>query len=165
MFGYDCVGELSLKLMRRLNSENIPCTVLTKGIYPKEIAVDKELLPANEYGITLVSLNETFRENFEPNTASFEDRIDSLRCLHEKGLKPWVSIEPSPTPNIIRQDLRKILEAVSFVDEIIFGRLNYSPRTRAFPHSSTFYNDQAKAVVSFCKRNNISCHIKDGTMT
>lgn len=181
MFGYDEIGQLSLRLMRRLNGENIPCTVLTKGVYPKEIALpalypcgagDEGLnksasggMRRNEFGISLVSLDEDFRRDYEPNAARFEERIKSLRYLHEKGFKTWVSIEPYPTPNIIRQDLLKILEAVSFADEIIFGRLNYSPKTRAFLHSSTFYNDQAKAVVSFCKRNNISYYIKDGTVT
>ncbi|HHT9131802.1 MAG TPA: radical SAM protein [Candidatus Tripitaka californicus] len=197
MFGYDEIGQLSLRLMRRLNSENIPCTVLTKGVYPKEIALpalyphgtgDERMSPAqvtehlgyrvgalpptlpqarrrNKFGITLVSLDEDFRRDYEPNAAGFEERIKSLRYLHEKGFKTWVSMEPYPTPNIIRQDLLKILEAVSFADEIIFGRLNYSPRTRVFSHSKTFYNDQAKAVVNFCKRNNISYYIKDGTIT
>ncbi|MDI6760200.1 MAG: radical SAM protein [Candidatus Brocadiaceae bacterium] len=164
MFGYDEIGQLSLRLMRRLNSENIPCTVLTKGVYPGEITLDEGMC-RNEFGITLVSLDEGFRREYEPNATRFEERINSLRYLHEKGLKTWVSMEPYPTPNIIRQDLLKILEAVSFADEIIFGRLNYSPRTRAFPHPEVFYKDQAKAVVSFCKRNNISYYIKDGTLT
>ncbi|MDO8127677.1 MAG: radical SAM protein [Candidatus Brocadiales bacterium] len=180
MFGYDEIGQLSLKLMRRLNSENIPCTILTKGVYPKEIVqienppqADKELTPVvseanlteNEFGITLVSLDEDFRREYEPNAARFEERIKSLRYLHEKGFKTWVSMEPYPTPNIIRQDLLKILEAVSFADEIIFGKLNYSPRTRAFSHTKTFYNSQAKSVMDFCEENNISCYIKDGTLT
>ncbi|MFN3467908.1 MAG: radical SAM protein [Candidatus Brocadiales bacterium] len=164
MFGYDEIEQLSLRLVRRLNGDNIPCTVLTKGVYPKEIVSD-ERMRRNEFGITLISLDEDFRREYEPNTARFEERIKSLRYLHEKGFKTWVSMEPYPTPNIIKQDLIKILEAVSFVDEIIFGRLNYNPRTRAFSHSKAFYNDQAKAVVSFCKRNNISYYIKEGTLT
>lgn len=164
MFGYDEIGELSLKIIKRLNSNNIPCTVLTKGIYPKEIASDKELTMENEFGISLVSLDEDFRRDYEPNAARFEERIKSLRYLHEKGFKTWVSMEPYPTPNIIRQDLLKILEAVSFVDEIIFGRLNYSPKTRAFSHTKTFYDSQAKAVMSFCEKNNISYYIKEGTL-
>lgn len=172
MFGYDEIGQLSLKLMRRLNGENIPCTVLTKGVYPEEIALDEGMSPdlpqarrRNEFGISLVSLDEDFRRDYEPNAARFEERIKSLRYLHEKGFKTWVSMEPYPTPNIIRQDLLEILEAVSFVDKIIFGRLNYSPKTRAFSHTKTFYNSQAKSVTDFCEENNISCYIKDGTLT
>lgn len=164
MFRYDEISKLSLKLIKRLNSANIQCTVLTKGIYPKEIALDKGMF-MNEFGITLVSLDENFRKNFEPNTANFEERIQALRYLHAKGFKTWVSIEPYPTPNIIRQDLNKILEAISFVDKIIFGKLNYNSTVRAFPHIKAFYNSLAKIVTKFCKKNNISYHIKEGTLT
>jgi DNA repair photolyase len=164
MYKYDEIGELSLRIMRRLNRANIPCTTLTKGIYPGEIASDKGLMK-NEFGITLVSLDEGFRRAFEPNTARFDLRIQSLRHLHERGFKTWVSIEPYPTPNIIRQDLITILRAVSFVNKIVFGRLNYSRLAGAFQYARTFYNDQARAVKDFCKENNILCHIKEGTET
>lgn len=161
MFGYDEVIQLSLKLLKRLNDENIRCTVLTKGIYPKEICQNSG--EQDEFGITLVSLDENFRKDFEPNTAKLEERIKSLRYLHEKGFKTWVSIEPYPTPNIIKQDLAEILKAVSFVDKIIFGRLNYNPKARAFPHAKTFYKSQAEIVADFCERNNIAYYIKNGT--
>ena len=75
------------------------------------------------------SLDENFHKEFEPGSASYKDRIDSLKHLYDKGFKTWVSIEPYPTPNIIRQDLMKILEAISFVDKIIFGRLNYNVKS------------------------------------
>lgn len=165
MFGYEEIWDMSLKLIRRLNSENIPCTILTKGVYPKEIASDGELMKENEYGITLVSLDENFRKSFEPGASKLTERIQSLMYLHEKGLKTWVSIEPYPTPNIIRQDLIEILRTVSFVDEIIFGRLNYSARIKDFPYAKAFYSSQAEAVMNFCERNNIADHIKDGTIT
>ncbi len=165
MFGYEDIAELSLKIIKRLNKENIPCTTLTKGVYPEEIAEYNELMAENEYGITLVSLDENFRKNFEPNSATFEERIQSLKYLHEKGLKTWVSIEPYPTPNIIKQDLIKILQTLSFVDEIIFGRLNYSVRIKDFPNAKTFYSSQAKTVMAFCEKNNISYHVKDGTFS
>lgn len=165
MFGYEEIGELSLEIIKRLNNDNIQCTVLTKGVYPKEIVSDKELMKENEYGITLVSLDENFRKSFEPNTAKFEERIQSLWYLHEKGFKTWVSIEPYPTPNIIRQDLVKILKAISFVNKIVFGRLNYSNKPKSFLHTRAFYNDQARSIMDFCESNNIAYHVKNGTIT
>lgn len=161
MFGYEEIGELSLEIIKRLNNENIQCTILTKGVYPKEIVLNEGTMTENEYGITLVSLDENFRKRFEPNAAKFEERIQSLQHLHEKGFKTWVSIEPYPTPNIIEQDLLKILKAVSFVDKIVFGRLNYNSTSKGF---GFFYNNQAKTVIDFCERNNIAYHVKDGTL-
>ncbi len=163
MYEQEEIQNLSIEIIKRLNDNNILCTVLTKGVYPvREIM---NLSYDNEYGITIVSLEEEFRKCYEPYTARFEERIESLRYLKEKGFKTWVSIEPYPTPNIIKQDLIRILESISFVDEIVFGRLNYSPKVKEFSHSKEFYNSQAKIVIKFCKDNKIEYHIKNGTLT
>lgn len=163
MNGQKEVRDLSLKIIDKLNANNIRCTVLTKGAYPKELAERNGCSLNNEYGITLVSLDENFRKNFEPNSASFKDRINSLKLLHDKGFKTWVSMEPYPTPNLIKQDLEKILEAVSFVDKIIFGRLNYSVKSSEFQYTKEFYNSLALSVIKFCRKNRIDYHIKQGT--
>ena len=157
------LSELSLKIIDKLNMNNIRCTVLTKGVYPKELADRNGLSINNEYGITLVSLNEDFRKEFEPNSAAFKDRIKALKQLHDKGLKTWVSMEPYPTPNLIKQDLLEILEGVSFVNKIVFGRLNYSVKSSEFKYSKEFYNSLALSVIKFCKRNKIAYYIKQGT--
>lgn len=163
MYNQDQICDLSLKIIHKLNSNNIRCTVLTKGIFPKEIGNNNGVSKNNEYGITLVSLNESFRKQFEPNTASFKDRIKSLKYLHDKGFKTWVSMEPYPTPNLIQQNLMEILENISFVDEIIFGRLNYNVKSSEFKYTKEFYNSQALYLIKFCKKNKIDYYIKQGT--
>lgn len=157
------VHDLSLKIIDKLNSNEIRCTVLTKGIFPKELGNRNGASKNNEYGTTLVSLNEKFREEYEPNSSGFKNRIASLKYLHDKGFKTWVSMEPYPTPNIIKQDLNQILEAVSFVDKIIFGRLNYNVKSSEFKYTKEFYNSNAAFVIKFCRKNGIDYHIKQGT--
>lgn len=162
MYGYDEISEMSLQIIRKLNHAGIKCTVLTKGILPFALA---DLSPENEYGITLVSLNEQFRQEMEPNTAPFLQRIQALRALHDAGCKTWVSIEPYPTPNIIEQDLQEILDAIGFCDKIIFGRLNYNKKVSEYRQHREFFNRLAETVVDFCQRNGKQYHIKDGTVT
>lgn len=162
MYGYDEISEMSLQIIRKLNHTGIKCTVLTKGILPFALA---DLSPENEYGITLVSLNEQFRQEMEPNTAPFLQRIQALRALHDAGCKTWVSIEPYPTPNIIEQDLQEILDAIGFCDKIIFGRLNYNKKVSEYRQHREFFNRLAETVVDFCQRNGKQYHIKDGTVT
>lgn len=162
MYGYDEISEMSLKIIRKLNQAGIKCTVLTKGILPFELA---DLSPENEYGITLVSLNEEFRQEMEPNTAPFLQRIQALRALHDAGCKTWVSIEPYPTPNIIEQNLEEILNAVDFCDRIIFGRLNYNKKVSEYQGYRQFFTELAQMVKAFCERTGKQCHIKDGTIT
>lgn len=163
MYKQDKVCNLSLEIIKKLNDNDIRCTVLTKGIFPKEICNGNGLSKNNEYGITLVSLDKNFKKDFEPYSANFKDRIDSLKYLHKKGLKTWVSIEPYPTPNIIKQDLRNILAAISFVDKIIFGRLNYNVKSSKFKYTKEFYNSLSALVIKFCNKNKIDYHIKQGT--
>lgn len=165
MFEQDQVCDLTLQIIDKLNKNNIRCTTLTKGVYPDELAKRNGFSANNEYGITLVSLDEAFRKTFEPNSARFKDRIKSLRKLHEKGFKTWVSMEPYPTPNIVDQDLKELLESVSFVDKIVFGRLNYNVKSSEWTNHKEYYNKCVDTVNNFCRKNKIDIHIKNGTRT
>jgi len=162
MYGYKEIEDLTLQLIEMLNQASIKCTVLTKGCLPVRLA---ELGKENEVGITLISLNEQFRKVYEPFSASYKDRIDCLRTLHDQGLKTWVSIEPYPTPNIVEQDFIKILESVSFVDKIIFGKLNYNSICSKYPNRYQYYNQLSQQVIDFCQQNNMEYHIKKGTIS
>ena len=162
MYGYDEISEMSLAIIKKLNLHGIKCTVLTKGLLPFALS---EFSSENEYGITLVSVDEEFRKEMEPNTAPFKERIAALKALHDAGCKTWVSIEPYPTPNIFEQDLAEILNSVSFCDKIIFGRLNYNKKVSEYKGYKQFFNDAAQQVIEFCEKNNKQYHIKDGTIT
>ncbi len=160
MYNNNEVSNLSIAVINKLNDAGIKCTVLTKGVLPFDLQLTSK---KNEYGITIVSLDEDFRKKMEPYTAPYKKRIQALKRLHDKGFKTWVSIEPYPTPNILDQDLLKILNKVSFVDKIIFGRLNYNKLVSKYKNYKEFYNEQTKIVKDFCKKYNIEWYIKKGT--
>ena len=157
------IHELTLAILRRLHKENINAVVITKGVYPSELADTSRYGTGNEYGSTIVTLAEEFRQRFEPGAAPILARINSLRTLHEAGLKTWVSMEPYPTPNIIKQDIRDMMCAVSFVDKIVFGRWNYSRQSSAFAGAKVFYESMANHVIKFGKEFSVGVHIKEGT--
>ena len=162
MYGYAEIAEMSIKSIQKLNAAGIKCVVLTKGILPDELVL---LSKENEYGITLVSLEEKYRERIEPYAAPFTERLAALKKLHDAGCYTWVSMEPYPTPNLVNQELQLLLESVSFVDKIIFGRTNYSKEVSAYNCHRDFYNEKAKEVIDFCVKNNIVYHIKKGTLS
>lgn len=164
MVGYPEIQQMSLKIIEKLNRHGIKVTVLTKGIYPADLADYNKYGNQNEYGITLVSLNSDFKKEFEPNAAEYTERLKALKQLHKAGLKTWISMEPYPTPNLDKkQDLTKLLEAVKFVDKIIFGKLNYNVTSSKFEGNKNFYQKCAEQVITFCKKNKIEYHIKFGT--
>ena len=162
MYGYPEISDMSIAAIKKLNAAGIKCTILTKGILPKDLAT---LSKENEYGITLISLNEDYREKIEPGAAPYAERLKALIDLHNAGYKTWVSIEPYPTPNLIKQDLQEILDAISFVDKIIFGRTNYNKEITAYKQQKVFYNEQAAKVIEFCKKRGIQYYIKLKTIT
>jgi len=162
MYEYNEIEKMSLAAIKKLNAAGIKCTVLTKGLLPVELA---DYSKDNEYGITLISLDEDYRARIEQGAASYQTRLAALRALHNKGCKTWVSVEPYPTPNLIEQDLSTILEAIAFTDKIIFGRTNYSKEISAYKAHRAFYNEQAEKVIAFCNEHNIKFHIKDGTIS
>ena len=162
MYGYPIIEKYSLAAIEKLNQNMIRCTVVTKGILP-QVLIDLRFNPLNEYGISLVSLSEEYRQKIEPRAAPIKERLQALKYLHENGRKTFVAIEPYPTPNIIEQSLQELLQAVSFVDKIIFGRTNYSKKATAFKHNRNFYNFCTKQVLKFCIDNCIDCQIKSRT--
>ncbi|NQU98418.1 radical SAM protein [Candidatus Woesearchaeota archaeon] len=165
MCGYKEVEHLTLRIIARLNKDNIKCTVLTKGIYPKVLKNIEKFGANNEYGITLVSLDNNYKKKWEPYSAPYEKRIAALKYLHDQGLKTWVSVEPYPPESIQKQNLLEILNKISFVDTIIFGKLNYNVESSMFRNGNEeFYEKCATQVIEFCKKNSINCHIKFGTM-
>lgn len=162
MYGYKRIQDMSLAAIERINAAGVKCSVLTKGVLPSGLA---DYSRDNEYGITLISTNEAFRKRMEPHAAPWKKRVAALRELHEAGCKTWVSVEPFPTPNIVKQDLHKLLEEISFTDCIIFGRMNYNKQVTAYPNHKEFFNEKAQEVIAFCEQHNIRYHIKDGTIT
>jgi DNA repair photolyase len=155
MNGYPEVTEMSLKLIALINSYGIQCSVLTKGELPVVLADPEQFSEANTYGISLVSLNEDFRKKWEPGTVPYTRRISALKALHECGCSTYVHIEPYPTPNILKQDLGEILQAVAFTGSIFFSGWNYSKLVREFPSARQFYSDQADIVRRFCSEHGI----------
>jgi DNA repair photolyase len=163
MYKHNEVKDMTLKIIERLNKDNIKCTVLTKGVYPESLTEQEKYGYNNEYGVTLVSLSEDFRKRFEPGSAPYEQRINALKNLSKAGLKTWVSMEPYPTPNLIEQDLKTILNKLSFVNKIVFGKLNYNVKTGQFKDNVEFYDECAQTVINFCEERGIDYHIKYGT--
>ena len=162
MYGYHEIIDMAVASIKKLNAAGIKCTALTKGILPIELA---DLSKDNEYGITFVSLDEEYRAKMEPGAAPYAERLAALRALHDAGCRTWVSMEPYPTPNLIEQNLHDLLEAVSFVDKIIFGRTNYSTEVTAYKEHKAYYNKLAAEVISFCEERGIQYHIKEKTIT
>lgn len=75
MYGYPEIEALALASISKLNAAGIKCTVLTKGILPASLAY---LSSENEYGITLISLDEEYRKKMEPGCGTLPRETGSI---------------------------------------------------------------------------------------
>lgn len=157
------VKVLTMHIIDLLNAHGIKAETLTKGYYPLEMLNLSNIKSKNNYGITLTSLNENFRQSWEKDSAPYKKKIDRLKLVSNLRNKTWVSIEPYPTPNIVKQDLEELLASVDFVDRIIFGQMNYVSAATNFPKRKEFYQTCVEKVVNFCEDLGIEWHIKEKT--
>jgi len=155
MTGYPEVSALSLRIIEKVNSQGLSCTVLTKGLLPSELGEARRFSRENVYGISLVSLNEDFRTRWEPKSAPYAERIAGLRRLQDQGCVTRVHIEPYPTPNILRQDLDEILQAARFADALYFSGWNYNPLVKRYAGHREFYREQSARVRRFCREHGL----------
>ena len=149
------IQALSLAIIERLNQSRIAVSVLTKGRLPDALADSRRFPSDNTYGISLVSIDEVFRREWEPGAAPAAERVAALRRLHEAGRRTLAHMEPYPTPGIFEQDLHEVLASVAFVDEIYFSGWNYNPRVSEERGARTFYARASHVVRQFCARHGI----------
>lgn len=118
--------RLTRQALRYLNMYNVPVAILTKGgarclrdldyfhCFGEDIKV----------GATLTYITNSISKKFEPGAAGTEERVDTLKRLHEEGIRTWVSFEPVVDPSSFFSLYNQVDD---FVDEIMVGKWNYSP--------------------------------------
>ena len=95
--------------------------ILTKGglrAMP-DIPLLKE---GDEFAVTLTCNNEQSSRQWEPNAAPPQERVDTLKEAHARGIYTWVSMEPVLYP---AQSLDLIEQTHIFVNKYKLGLLNY----------------------------------------
>jgi DNA repair photolyase len=157
----DIQGMTTL-LMGRARREGLELITLTKGAYEVSEIRYIPIIP-DWYGVSCVSLDESFRKVHEPGTVKFDKRLKCAGEMSELGSKTWASVEPYPVPKIHIQEVKPILEAlrdIAKVSKIIFGKWNYDSRALG-PKNDAYYVKVAKEVVAFCNDNGIFVKVKD----
>jgi DNA repair photolyase len=178
MYKVEPVQELTLEILDLLKLEDIKYKVLTKGVYPVDEIKQIErknsrknyeilLLPenkkmfdigskTNEYGISLVSLDENFRKRWEPGASPYKERLEALKELAKHGFYTYIYMEPLHPDNISIQEFERLLENVSFVKKIYFGSWQYNRNFK----DKTKYVQYIELIRQFCEDKNIQLLIK-----
>ena len=120
-------AEKELKVTRNiikiLIKYNLPFQILTKGgmLATRDFDLLKNY-PQCSFGVTLTSFSNELCKEWEPNAASWQDRVQSIIMANRLGIKTWVSLEPVIVPH---ETLEIIKQMYRFVDHWKIGPLNY----------------------------------------
>jgi len=117
----------------------------------------------SRHGMTIVSLDHEFWREFEPNALEPWKRVTVLENCKADKEYAWASMEPYPPSAIYKQKLEDLLEALNFVDLIVFGKWNYDPRAYT-EEARREYAVNVEVLTDFCKSNNIRLHVKSDTL-
>jgi len=148
--------EATAEVLELLLKRGIRAATLSKTAMSSYSAV--------RHGMTIVSLDNEFKEKYEKNAINPRVRLDLLRVANKNNEYTWVSMEPYPPPEKHRQNICHLLEAMNFVDFMIFGKWNYDAATGT-PEAKVFYQDAVAEFVDFCKSHGIRYHVKTDTET
>ena len=119
--------ERELKLTRGaikiLIKNNLPFTLLTKGgmLATRDFDLLKNY-PQCSFGVTLTSFSNELCKEWEPQAASWQDRVQSIIMANRLNIKSWISLEPVIVPH---ETLDIIKQMYRFVDHFKVGKLNY----------------------------------------
>ena len=143
--GYD--SSATREIIKILKESGNHVQILTKG----DGSRDFDLLDENDwYGITLSS-GPYVCEPREPGALEPYKRIAILRNAHLRGIKTWVSFEPTLDPEIV---MHYIKYNHLLFDKVKIGKLNYHP-------SDIDWAAFGREAEELCRSLGLNYYIKD----
>lgn len=161
---------LTRACIQHLVAHEISFSVLTKSsLVLRDLDILIQAGSAVTVGISLSILDETIRRKFEPGASSVQDRLNTIKKLHESGIRTYVFIGPI-LPMVT--DPQAIVAAVGpFVDEVWGEALNMRCGNRAdlthayaacnlpdewqtLARSNDYWSDMARRLEQACHTAN-----------
>jgi DNA repair photolyase len=143
--GYDTTP--TREIIKILKESGNHVQILTKSAETR----DFDLLDSNDwYGVTF-SCGDVMANAFEPNAEKPSDRLSALVAAKERGVKTWVSCEPTLNCDSVHW----LIITGDYIDKFKIGKLNYS-RINIDWH---MFGIESEVL---CKRYKRNYYIKDG---
>ncbi|HIT62215.1 MAG TPA: hypothetical protein IAC38_02035 [Candidatus Caccovivens faecavium] len=93
-------GETTRAVLKMLNAYKVPVAVLSKGGKKmlRDLDIFKEFGDRITVGATLTFLDDKKSKEWEPYASTPSERLETLKILHENGIKTFASFEPTIEP-------------------------------------------------------------------
>jgi DNA repair photolyase len=173
--------ENRYRLTRRILEKLIPLRP-NIGIQSKSALISRDIdlfkqFPVCETGLSITTLNDSYRKEIEPYTSSVQKRIEALKELKKAGLDTYVFI--GPILPYITDWKSIILETKSFANSYMFENLNmywavakniyqwirklhldlFHEYQSIFSKNSMYWYHVEQEIRDFCKQNGINGRI------
>jgi len=148
--------KLTRKVLKILLDNQIPVSILTKGGFNilEDLDIIKQFGPNIQVGGSLTFIDNTLSKKWEKNSSEPNERFDTLRILHNEGIKTWASMEPVIYPD---QSLEIMDITKDYIDAYKIGKLNHFPKHEAKFDWPKFLNDS----IEIMNNNNKKFYIKN----
>ncbi|MDE6966963.1 MAG: hypothetical protein K2O94_08320, partial [Clostridiales bacterium] len=119
-------GATTRAMLQLLNTYHAPVAVLSKGGKKmlRDIDVFKAFGDRIAVGTTLTFIDEQKSADWEPFASRAVDRLETLKTLHDAGVKTFASFEPTIEPSESIQLIERTLKDDS-VDHYKIGKINH----------------------------------------
>lgn len=113
------------EVLKMLSAYHVPVAVLSKGGKKmlRDLDVFKTFGDRITVGTTLTFLDEEKSKYWEPFASTPSERLETLKILHDNGIKTFASFEPTIEPEESLALIRKTLE-MDCVDHYKIGKIN-----------------------------------------
>ena len=147
--------KLTRRVLLILLEHNIPVSILSKGgkNLLQDIDIFKMFGENIQIGGSLTFTNNEDSLKWEKNGALPNDRFETLKIMHENGIKTWASMEPVIYPD---QSLEIMELTSSYVDSYKIGKLNHFKKHEEKFDWTRFLTD----AVNIMRKNNKQFYIK-----
>lgn len=148
--------KLTRRVLELLLKYRIPVSILSKGGYNvlDDLDIILQFGENIQVGGSLTFTNPDDSKKWEKNGALPEERFDTLKILHEQGVKTWASMEPVIYPD---QSLEIMEITAGYVDAYKIGKLNHFPKHEIRFDWTKFLNDS----IAVMRKNNKPFYIKN----
>lgn len=145
--------SLTREVLIELRNHGLSFCTLTKG-GPRALRdIDLFRPDRDAFASTLTSLDDKFSKKWERNAALPQDRIETLKKFHKKGIFTWVSLEPTLDT---ASSLEIIKHTHKFVDLYKIGRANYLKEITKTTNWEKYTHD----IIDLCQKLGVKHYIK-----
>jgi DNA repair photolyase len=147
--------KLTRRVLMILLEHNIPVSILSKGgkNLLQDLDVFKMFGKNIQIGGSLTFTNDDDSLKWEKNGALPKERFETLKIIHENGIKTWASMEPVIYPD---QSLQIMELTSNYVDSYKIGKLNHFKKHEDKFDWSKFLCD----AVAIMRKHNKEFYIK-----